>query len=295
MVIRLADFNLKNPILLAGGMINDEFIFKAIELGIGAVTLGTYSSTILSTHPKPWLYRIPGTRCFVNSYGIRHSYIEKEKVIRRAISEAKERKTIVVCSYIERSPEESLKAIKFFEEVGCDILEINTTPLLMGCTVPTNSKNSFDERSLIELINDFLLVAMESSMPISIKFPSTVFNVVEAWKQFKQTGASIAHVMNAAIPAFVIGRAGEPYFRTQSGMGGLTGECIKPISIAKVRTLSRMGEKNIIGTGGVMSVSDVKDYLDSGASAVGVHSIIYVYGIKGLGKIIEESEELFRK
>jgi len=290
----LADFELKNPIVLCGGMMNEELILKAVQMGVGSITLGTYSSNLLSKHPKPWLYRIPSTNCFINSYGIRHTYLEREKFIRKAISEARKSKVLVICSYIERNPEDSLGAVKFFEDAGCDVLEINPTPLIMGC-IGTEGSDLLKEDNLVRLVGDFIKTARESSLPISIKFPSTIIDVAGSWSFFKSKGAAIAHIMNAVVPAFVTNKGGRPYFKTPSGTGGMTGECIKPLSLARVRAVSLHGERNIIGTGGVMTQEDAEEYFLQGASAVGVHSLLYSSGLPGLKRLTEKVAEILRK
>lgn len=290
---KLEEIELLNPIVLCGGMLNDALILKAIDFGIGAVTLGTYSSKALSSHPKPWLYKLKGSDCYVNSYGIRHSYFGKENFIKKTVAYAHSKKVKVICSYVEREPEISEKAVKIFEEAGCDIVEYNPTPLVMGCS-GKDSGDLLDPVNLVKLISEHIKVASSSSsIPISVKFPSTISNVVRAWNQFVESGASIAHIMNAIVPAFVL-VDGEKYFKTERGFGGMSGECVKPVSMARVKMLSDGGARNIIGTGGIMSLQDVQDYISSGASAVGVHSLIYSKGLAGLKSLIESSNKLFR-
>ncbi len=278
---------------MAGGIINEDMILRAIEHGIGGVTIGTYAKKPLSTHPRPWIKRIPGTNCYANAYGIRHSYKEKKNFIEKTVGYAKKHGSRIICSYVEKAPEDSIEIVKYYDEIGCDIIEFNPTPLIMGCSGGSWRESLSNERLLVDRINDYLRIAREyTEKPLSIKFPSTINNIVKAWDKMRENGAVIAHIMNAVIPALLLDdKTGRPVLGSPSGTGGLTGECIKPLSLARVYDLSRNGEKNIIGTGGVMEEKDVKDYLMAGATIVGLHTILYAKGIKMISKLIRHTTQ----
>jgi dihydroorotate dehydrogenase len=291
--ISLAEVVFKNPLLLAGGQINEENILRAIELGIGGVTIGTYAEERLTIHPRPWILRVEGTNCYVNAYGIRNTIYEKKDFIEKVIRLARRYDARVICSYVSKTPESSEPLVRIYDKLGCDIIEFNPTPLLMGCSDPRTIKFLTKEETLINYIARHVETASSiTNTPVSVKFPSTINNMVEAWKHSKSAGARIAHIMNAVIPATIIDEnTGKPRLGSPSGTGGLTGECIKPIALAKIRQLSRHGERNIIGTGGVTQSQDISSFLKAGAKIVGFHSTIYTHGIRIVGDFVKYVEE----
>ena len=279
----------KNPLLLSGGIINESLIKKAITLGAGGVTIGTYAEKPLSSHPQPWIMRVDRTNCYVNAFGVRSSVFDKREFIGEVIGLARKYNVRVICSYVATTPEVSVRIINNYERLGCDIIEFNPTPLIMGCSRQREQDIISNEQGLVELISRYIEVAVENTnLPVSIKFPGIIKDVVSAWKAFKKSGAIIAHLSNAMFPATILdATSGKPILGSPTGMGGLTGECIKPLVLAKIYTLAENGEKNIIGTGGITYPNDIKEFLLAGAKIVGFHSVIYSKGISVIKEFLE--------
>lgn len=277
---------LKNSRLVLAGGIIEKVLEKAIKYDVGAVTLGTYSSTPLSTHPPPFIIKVHDD-CLINAYGVRKSYEEAAGFMKRVVGISKRRAVGVICSFVESDPDQARKAVKFYEQLGCDAVEFNPTPLLLAGFI-----NPSDERRLVRFVGEIIQAAREaSSLPLSVKFPSTVLDVAGAWAEWKLRGADIAHVMNAILPAASLPPPKfSPILKTPSRLGGLTGRCIKPVALAKVYQLSKSGEVEIIGTGGVIEPEDAVEMLAAGAKAVGVHSVLYLRGVGYLDRLIKAVE-----
>lgn len=281
------DSLLVNSRLIISGGVNEKLLEKTLKYDVGAIVLGTYSSEIYSTHPPPWIIRV-FDECLLNAYGIRKTYWDSINFMKTIIREAKSKKISVICSFVEKTAEGTTTGVKVYEDLGCDAIEFNPTPLIMSFP------NEFaQEEHIVNHTSKILnVIKQNTSLPISIKFPSIVNDVVKAWENWRNEGAKIAHIMNALVPATMINPStNELIFKTKTGIGGLTGKCIKPISLAKVAQLRKHGETEIIGTGGVVEPKDVKEMMYVGAKGVGVHSVLYLRELKYLEQLIKASRE----
>ena len=273
---------INSRIIIAGG-VPEKILVKIMNYMPGAITLGTYSNEIISTHPPPWIARIFDD-CLVNAYGVRKTIKEAISFMKEAIRKARENDISVICSFVEKNHDKIREAVSIYQNIDCDVIEFNPTPLYltMQTTLP-------DEFSFIDYVSRIIETIKEyATVPISVKFPGFVNNVVNAWKHWKNKGCDIAHIMNAVIPAtFLVPPQFKPLLGSPGGFGGLTGKCIKPISIAKVIQLRNSGETEIIGTGGIIEPEDVEEMLIAGAKGVGVHSAIYLKGLESIKKLID--------
>jgi len=284
----VGDLEFKNPLLLSGGIINESLIKKAIMLGVGAITLGTYAEKPFSSHPQPWVVQVENTNCYINAYGVRNSIFDKKGFIKEVIELARKHNVRVICSYVASTPGVSVRLVNTYEKLGCDVIEFNPTPLVMGCSQEKEQDIVSNEPEFVKLISSYIKVAVEQTqLPVSVKFPGILNDVVSAWNMFRKSGAIIAHLSNSIFPATIMDTNGKPLLGSPTGMGGLTGECIKPLVLAKIYTLAKNGEKNIIGTGGVTHPNDIRQFLLAGAKIVGFHSVIYKKGISVIKEFLE--------
>lgn len=96
---------------------------------------------------------------------------------------------------------------------------------------------------------------------------------------------------------FLFNKDGEPLIKANNGFGGMAGKALKPYSLAtliRYREALKKLKSNIdlIGSGGVSSGQDVKDYLQAGASAVGIASQIMYEGLGSINRIHDEWKNL---
>jgi dihydroorotate dehydrogenase len=283
----LLDKLLVNSRLIISGGLPEKILVKTIDYEPGAITLGTYSSEFIATHPPPWIAKVFDD-CLANAYGVRKTIMEATEFMKEAIRKAKDRNISVICSFLEKNHDRIKKAVDVYHSLGCDIIELNPMPLYI--TMQTMLP---DEKSFINLVSKIIKTIKEqTTVPVSIKFPGFINKVADAWRSWKSSGCDIAHVMNAVIPATYLAPPNyKPLLGSPSGLGGLTGRCIKPIAIARVMQLRNSGETEIIGTGGVIEQEDVREMINAGAKAVGIHSVIYLKGLDQIKKLIEATRE----
>lgn len=175
----VGDLEFKNPLLLSGGIINESLIKKAIMLGVGAITLGTYAEKPFSSHPQPWVVQVENTNCYINAYGVRNSIFDKKGFIKEVIELARKHNVRVICSYVASTPGVSVRLVNTYEKLGCDVIEFNPTPLVMGCSQEKEQDIVSNEPEFVKLISSYIKVAVEQTqLPVSVKFPGILNDVV---------------------------------------------------------------------------------------------------------------------
>ncbi len=111
------------------------------------------------------------------------------------------------------------------------------------------------------------------NVPVVVKLTPNVDNIGEIAKAAESAGADAISVINTCKPEEFI----DPYTKKAvltNVVGGLSGEDIKKVGVKCVKEISDVVSIPIIGLGGVVNANDVKDYLNAGASIVGIGSAL---------------------
>ncbi len=109
------------------------------------------------------------------------------------------------------------------------------------------------------------------------------------------TGANICAVTSVnTLPGVSIKYGNDPLITAGGGYGGLSGKMLKPIALENVRCWRRALPKEIdvIGMGGATNGGDVVDFLEEGVAAVGLTSLPYYFGPRGMEDLVARSYEL---
>ncbi len=276
----LSTVRLKTPVVLAGGVISEELVYKALDLEVGAVTIGTVAASPKSFHPPPFLVRVSDIG-FVNAYGIRKTADDIADFILKAKDKAERNNVKLVCSVIEDDTGKLVELVRKMDELGCDIVELN----MSAPVIPNLLKQGLNLDLAKKIVHR---ASKATSKPLSVKLSPLIQDISGASKELVSAGARILHLINALSPALVIDiETGKPKLNTKLGLGALTGPAIKPIALAKVlQTAIELPATPIIGTGGITTWKDAIEMIMAGASAVGVHSVIYSRGLKAINEIV---------
>ncbi|HDD26030.1 MAG TPA: hypothetical protein ENF75_02955 [Acidilobales archaeon] len=286
--VNLAGVELKSPIVVSAGVINEDYILKALKTDVGAVILGSYALSPKSTHPPPFIIKLGYG--FVNAYGIRKSISEIRGFMLKVIDVAERNDVKVFCSVIEDNVERTSLIAKEAEELGCRVIELNlSAPIIPNLL--TMGLNLDVAKTLVMGVSKCIKV------PLSVKLSPLIQDIGYVGKELLKSGASILHLINALSPAMVIDiEAGKPMLKTKDGLGAFTGPSIKPIALAKVYlTAKELPEAPIIGTGGVTSWRDAIEMIMVGASAVGIHSALYLKGVEVINEIVNGIKNYLRR
>ncbi len=110
-------------------------------------------------------------------------------------------------------------------------------------------------------------------IPIVVKLTPNVQNIVEIAKAAEEAGADAISAINTYNPKkFLDKHTKQPILSHE--IGGMSGKEIKKIGLKCVEEIAKNVSIPIIGMGGISSAFDVKDYLNAGASIVGIGSAL---------------------
>lgn len=104
--------------------------------------------------------------------------------------------------------------------------------------------------------------------PLIVKLTPNVANIAENAKAAERAGADAVSLINTVSAMAVDFKRRRPVLKV--GNGGLSGACVKPIALKMVYDCFRAVKIPIIGMGGIMSGTDVGEFMLCGASAVQV-------------------------
>jgi dihydroorotate dehydrogenase (NAD+) catalytic subunit len=130
--------------------------------------------------------------------------------------------------------------------------------------------------SVVELVAACRAALPEKPLFVKLTNEEVVTNALAA----EEAGADALTLINT-IPALVV----DPYARRAFLRGGLSGPAIKPIALRAVYDVSRTINLPVIGCGGVVSGTDVAEFMLAGAAVVQV----------GVGGFVREPQKMLEE
>ncbi|KXB03815.1 hypothetical protein AKJ47_01590 [candidate division MSBL1 archaeon SCGC-AAA261G05] len=276
--VKVGDLQLRNPTLLAGGILGltGASLKRVWESGAGAIITKSIGLESRKGYPGPSVAQTP---CgLVNALGLPNPGIEYAL---EEIKVARESKATLLGSVFGRNVEEFEVLASKMEKAGVDAIEFN-----LSCPhaedIPMIGQDP-------KLTKNVLKVRDNLETPIWVKLPGNTHlsNLVEVAKSAEEGGAD-ALVISNTFPAMAINaRAERPILGHK--VGGLSGQAIRPIGLRLVYEVYKEVEIPIVGAGGVASGENMIEYVLAGASAVEVGMSIIESGLGIFQEICEEA------
>lgn len=262
----LPGLKLKNPIMPASGTFGfgDSGAAKKFDLNkMGALVLKTTTPEARTGNPQPQIAVLDDG--VLNSVGLTNPGVDiviSDKItnLRKKYSELP-----IIASVGGSSIEDYVEVAKKLSDCGMvNALEIN-----ISCPNVANGGMHFGtDPWLVEKL--IMKIKSTVRLPIYVKLTPNVTNIVEIAKAAQDGGADGLSMINT-----LLGMRGDIKTRKPTlgnGMGGLSGEAIKPLAIRMIAQVHHEVDLPIIGMGGISSPEDVIEFLLAGASAVAVGS-----------------------
>lgn len=249
--IRLLNFKLRNPLIVASGPLTKDgrATIKRSRLDVGAVVMKSVTVKPREGYPHPQIIKVGES--LLNAQGLPN--IGYEKFVEEIKLAKRESEVPLFASLVGSDPQEYVKMAKAMEEAGADALEL-----------PLISYRADDYSLTAELIS---VVKGTVRIPVIAKLWYD-YNVGTIAQAVESAGADAITVMDS-VPAMLIDvSSGKPRLGSPSGMGGLTGFCIKPLAIRSVAEVASVVEIPVIGCGGVKTGLDAVEMMMAGARAV---------------------------
>lgn len=261
---------------------------------ISAITMGSYT-------PKPMLGN-QGGRNFhhdddfnvvLNSIGLKNNGIEAGREEVAKVSAELAGSTINVhTSFAGFSVNDYTAFVE--SHAGASLPEFN-----FGCPNGFNADGtpkrimSFDIRAMDAVLSRAEKVFAGGILKVQIKVSpySDPYQLKDTAELFNAYSDLIAEVMPNTFPlCLAFNEDGTPFLEVSGGLGGLSGRCMKPITLGQVAQFRKHLHANVgVGAaGGMHNGIDVRDAKLAGASSVHIGSRAFVQGPRAIAQIVEE-------
>ena len=272
--IELAGLNLKNPLILASGILsgNSSALNLVIDNGIGAVTTKSIGIAPREGYENPAL--IPLEHGLLNAIGLSNPGVDQFKIE----LEETDRKVPIIASIFGKSADEFIELSRKMEECNVDAIELN-----LSCP---HAKGYGLDLAKPEMVHEIVEnVKEDSSLPLFVKL-SPDSDLISIGKACEDAGADGVVAINTVKALAIDINLRRPILTSITG--GYSGPGILPIGLRCVYELAKNLNIPVIGVGGITSGEDVIEYMMAGAQAVQVGSAFYYRGLDAPKLIIKE-------
>ena len=227
---------------------------------LGAIVTKSITRQPREGNPPPRIVETPSG--MINSIGLAN--IGVEKYIKEMLPIYEDLSTKIIMNIAGTDISEYVEILELMESHSSNITgyEINIScpnvkkgGMEFGVDCDMTSKLTEELRK----ITDRLLI---------MKLSPNVSDIVSIGKACQDTGADAVSAINTVVGMSIDAKSGKSNIFTT--YGGLSGPAIKPIGLAAVNKLYNSLSIPIIGMGGIVSSSDVAEYILAGSTSVQV-------------------------
>jgi len=252
---------LSNPVMTASGTSGSGAEMESFfDLAVpGALVLKTITLNARAGNRPPRLAETSSG--LLNSIGLPNRGVRQ--FVKETLPKVRGRASCLVVNFAGEKEGEFPEAAAILEEQeGIDALEINLScPNVEGGRIPFANLPGTVKRIVAS-------VRSATGLPLIAKLSPNVTDIVSLAEAALEGGGDAVSVANTLLGMSVDWRTRKP--RLSTGYGGLSGPCIKPVTLRMVHQVWNTLRCPIIGVGGIMTADDVMDYIVCGASAVQV-------------------------
>ena len=278
--VKIANLKLKNPTILASGIMGESSgsLIRVAKSGAGALVTKSIGSDARTGYPNPTVVEL---ECgILNSMGLPNPGIEE---FGKEIEDIKGIDIPIIGSIFGRDKEEFSMLAKRMEEYGLDAIELNLScPHARGYGLEIGG-----DPDLVRSITRE--VKRNVSIPVFPKISANVRDVVEIGKAVEEGGADGIVAINSVKAMKIDLSTKKPILHNK--FGGYSGRGIKPIGVRCVYELASELSIPVIGVGGIETGKDAAEYILAGATAVEIGSAIFYRDVDVFRKVCQELEE----
>jgi len=282
--IKLAGLKLKNPIILAAGLLglSGKLLKRVAEAGAGAVTTKSIGVKPREGHPNPIIVEFD--HGLLNAVGLSNPGYEEFK---EEIKIAKESNVPVIVSIFGENVDEFVLLAKEMEKAKADAIELNISCPNIAPGEKIGEVIGKDPELSFEIVK---AVKKKVKDPVITKLTPNVNDIKAIAEAVERAGTDVISAINTVGPGMMIDvETGKPVLANR--FGGMSGPAIHPIAVKCVYDVYEVVKIPIIGIGGIVNGKDAIEMMMAGASAVGIGSGIYYHGIDIFKRVCEEMKE----
>ena len=267
MAVNVAGIALRNPVMTASGTFGygEEFApYMDLEKIGGMVTKGL-SLRPRAGNPTPRLVETPGG--MLNAIGLQNvgieAFIAKKVPFLRTVN------TPCIANFFGDTVDEYAEMARRLDEI--DVV----AGLEMNISCP-NVKHGGIVFGSDPVCAAGVVAACRAATkkPLIVKLSPNVTDVVAMAQACADAGADCLSLINTLVGMSIDVNTRRPVLANHTG--GLSGPAIKPIALRMVWQVARAVKLPLIGIGGIMSATDVVEFLLAGATAVQIGTASFI-------------------
>jgi dihydroorotate dehydrogenase (NAD+) catalytic subunit len=248
----------KNPVLTASGTFGFGEEFSEIyDLSV----LGGICSKGLTLYPKAGntgirLWETP--QGLINSIGLQNPGVDS--FIKAELPKMKSYGTVVIANLGGHSEEEYLEGISKLNDTDVDVIELN-----ISCPNVKSGGMAFGIKASVayEVVSNVSKICRK---PLMVKLSPNAENIVDMALACEAAGADSISLINTVKAMAIDIKKKKAVF--DNVYAGLSGPCIKPIALRMVHEVAKAVKIPVCGLGGIMTSSDVIEFIMAGATLV---------------------------
>lgn len=284
MQTKLCGINLKNPTILASGIlgVTKETADRIGKSGAGAVTLKSLCHEERFGNANPAMFGCG--EIFFNAVGLPGQGIN---FAMKDFGRLDNLSVPVIGSIYGYRIEQFGEVTKKMASLKPAMIEVN-----ISCPHMDYGKPYYADPELTAKVTE---VAKQNAgkIPISIKLSPNVYDIKEIAHAAEKSGADAITAINTATGMAIDIGARKPILANK--IGGISGPALKPIAVRCVYEIYETVKIPIIGTGGVTFGKDAIEMIMAGAAAVGIGTGVYYRGVDVFRKVCDEMEAWMKK
>jgi dihydroorotate dehydrogenase (NAD+) catalytic subunit len=264
--VRIGDLQLRNPILVASGIIGYGQEYEAlVDLkSIGGIVTKTVTRRPRAGNPPPRVCEAPAG--MLNSIGIENPGLEG--FLQSKVPVLKRLPCAAVVSVEGEDVREFCELVEGVDGSGAaHAIEVNISCPNVG---PHGLRYSTDAGMAREVMS---AIRPLTRLPLIAKLTPNVTRIAEIATACEECGADAVSLVNTFVGMAVDVRKRRPVLGTVTG--GLSGPAIKPLALAKLWEVVRAVDVPVIGMGGIGKPDDVIEFLLTGATAVQIGTALF--------------------
>ena len=283
LALKINDITFKNPVMVASGTFGyGNEVDELVDISkFGAIITKSVTRLPREGNPPPRIFEVSSG--MLNSIGLANLGVEK--YIEAKLPYLNKLDTNIIINIAGSKIDDYIETLEMLESsqgkhVGYEINISCPNVKEGGMEFGVNPEMTKKLTKELRLRTDRLLI---------MKLSPNVTSIVDIGLAAQEGGADAVSAINTVIGVGVDIETRRP--RLNTTIGGLSGPCIKPISLANVFKLYSNLKIPIIGIGGISNSSDILEFIITGASFVQLGTINYKH--PNLISLIDEKLETY--
>jgi dihydroorotate dehydrogenase (NAD+) catalytic subunit len=265
--VSIGSLQLANPLIAASGCFGYGTEYAdAVDLSsLGGVAVKGLFLKAREGHPPPRIVETPSG--MLNAIGLQG--IGVHRFVAEKLPELRQRRAVVFVNICGTTIDEYVELARILSDAeGVAALELNIScpnikegGITFGCSLTGT-------HAVVSAVRKV------TSLPVIPKLTPNVTDVASFARAAEDAGANAVSLVNTFLAMAIDVESRRP--RLSNIVGGLSGPAIKPIAVRMVYECRQAVRLPIIGIGGIVSASDVLEFMIAGATAVQIGTANFV-------------------